>query len=124
MVSIPAILRGYHDGAMETINLKVARFGGLTRAKEVRDLCETLGISMTIEDTMGGDIVSAAVSHLVASTNPKLVFTTTNMSLWITDRFAKGAPEAVDGRTRVPTGPGLGIDVDEAWLGEPEFTVQ
>lgn len=123
MVSIHAILRGYADGAMEAINLKVARIGGLTRAREVRDLCETLGISMTIEDTMGGDIVSAAVAHLVASTRPEFLFTATNMNSWITDRFAEGAPEIVHGRSHVPTGPGLGIEVDEHWLGEPLFSV-
>ena len=123
IVSIQALLRAYHDGATECINLKVSRFGGLTRAKEVRDFCESLGISMTIEDTMGGDITTAAVAHLAASTRPEFLFCTTNMNSWITDRFAKGAPEVVNGRTTVPSGAGLGIEVDESWLGEPEFSV-
>ncbi len=124
MVDIQSLLRAYQDRAMEIINLKVSRFGGLTRAKQVRDLCETLGISMTIEDAMGGDITTASVAHLVASTRPEFVFSTTNMNSWVKDRFAANAPEAVNGRTTVPSGPGLGIEVDESWLGEPLFTVQ
>jgi cis-L-3-hydroxyproline dehydratase len=124
IVDLQTLLRGYQDRAMEVINLKVSRFGGLTRAKQVRDLCETLGISMTIEDAMGGDITTAAVTHLVASTRPEYVFTTTNMNSWVRERFAAGAPEATNGRTSVPSGPGLGIEVDESWLGEPLFTAR
>jgi L-alanine-DL-glutamate epimerase-like enolase superfamily enzyme len=124
MVDVQALLRAYHDRAMEIINLKISRFGGLTRAKQVRDLCETLGISMTIEDAMGGDIVTASVAHLVGSTRPEYVFSTTCMNSWVTDRFAAGAPEARNGRTWVPSGPGLGIEVDESWLGEPFFTAR
>jgi L-alanine-DL-glutamate epimerase-like enolase superfamily enzyme len=124
MIDVQALLRAYHDRAMEIINLKISRFGGLTRAKQVRDLCETLGISMTIEDAMGGDIVTASVAHLVGSTRPEYVFSTTCMNSWVTDRFAADAPEARNGRTWVPSGPGLGIEVDESWLGEPLFTAR
>ncbi len=124
ITSIGALLRGYQDRAMEAINLKIARFGGLTRAKEVRDLCEALGISMTIEDSMGGDIATAGITHLVASTRPEFVFTTTCMNTWVKERFAGGAPEARNGRSWAPTGPGLGIQVDESWLGEPLLTVR
>ena len=51
---------------MEAINLKISKLGGLTRARQIRELAETLGIRLTIEDTWGGDLVTAAVSHLAA----------------------------------------------------------
>ena len=54
--------------AMEAFNLKISKVGGLTRAKLMRDLAVTLGLRVTIEDTWGGDLVTAAVSHLAAST--------------------------------------------------------
>ena len=63
----PAFLRAFHAGGMEAINLKISKLGGLTRARQIRELAETLGIRLTIEDTWGGDLVTAAVSHLAAS---------------------------------------------------------
>jgi L-alanine-DL-glutamate epimerase-like enolase superfamily enzyme len=62
--STAAILRGAADLAMDVVNIKISKFGGLTRAKQARDLCVSLGIAMTIEDSWGGDIVTAAIAHL------------------------------------------------------------
>ena len=53
------------DGGAGGVNLKLGKVGGLTRAKLLRDLAQELGIALTIEDTWGGDVASAAVSHLV-----------------------------------------------------------
>ncbi|MCX5790408.1 MAG: asparagine synthase-related protein, partial [Elusimicrobia bacterium] len=49
-------------------NLKISKVGGLTKARQIRDLCVSLGIAMTIEDTWGGDITTAAIAHLAHST--------------------------------------------------------
>ena len=47
---------------------KISKVGGLTRARQIRDLCVSLGIALTIEDTWGGDITTAAIAHLAHST--------------------------------------------------------
>ena len=60
---IDTLLRGHADLAMDVVNIKIGKFGGLSRARQARDLCLTLGIAMTIEDTWGGDIVTAAIAH-------------------------------------------------------------
>ena len=46
---IEPLLKGYTDGAMDVVNIKISKFGGLTRARQARDLCVTLGVAMTIE---------------------------------------------------------------------------
>ena len=56
---------------MEGFNLKINRVGGLTKAKLMRDVGQELGISVSVEDSWGGDLTTAAVSHLAASTNPR-----------------------------------------------------
>jgi L-alanine-DL-glutamate epimerase-like enolase superfamily enzyme len=53
MDDLRMLMRGYRDSAMDVVNLKVSRVGGLTRARQFRDLCVTLGITMTIEDSWG-----------------------------------------------------------------------
>ena len=40
--------------AMDVVNMKISKFGGLTKARQARDLCVSLGIAMTIEDSWGG----------------------------------------------------------------------
>ncbi len=59
--SVDAILQASADAAMDCVNIKISKFGGLTKAKQARDLCVSLGIAMTLEDSWGGDIVTAAI---------------------------------------------------------------
>lgn len=48
--------------------------GGLTKARAIRDLAVSAGIPMNIEDTWGGDIVTAAIAHLAHSTPDDYLF--------------------------------------------------
>ena len=121
-----ALIRAFNARAMEAINLKISRVGGLTKAKFMRDLCESLGVRMTIEDTWGGDLTTAAVSHLAASTDPDLLFAASYMNDWVLEHVAGYSPRSRDGRGTVSNAdlPGLGIDVDVASLGAPLFSVE
>ena len=74
---------------MDVVNVKISKFGGLTRAKQARDLCVSLGIAMTLEDTWGGDIVTAAISHLAHSTPPEFLFTATDFNSYVTQPLAE-----------------------------------
>jgi L-alanine-DL-glutamate epimerase-like enolase superfamily enzyme len=118
------VIRAYNDRAMDVINIKISRVGGLTKAIEIRDMCERLGIIMTLEDSWGGDIATAAIAHLVGSTRPEFLFTSTDFNSYIDVQIADDAPKRQQGRLTVPTAPGLGITVDEARLGEPVFTAK
>src|SRR5262249_8335121 len=46
---VPILLRAAADSAMDVVNLKISKLGGLTRTRQARDLCVSLGIAMTIE---------------------------------------------------------------------------
>ena len=114
-----ALLRGHADGALDVVNLKISKLGGLTRARQARDLCAELGIAMTIEDTWGGDIATAAIAHLAHSTPTELLFTATDFNSYVTVSTAEGAPQRRDGRLAASTGPGLGIAPRREVLGKP-----
>jgi L-alanine-DL-glutamate epimerase-like enolase superfamily enzyme len=124
ITGVTPFLRAYHDGAMDVINIKISRVGGLSKAVQLRNLCESLGIVMTIEDSWGGDITTATIAHLAGSTRPEFLFTSTDFNSYIDVRVAPDAPRRRDGRLSVPSGPGLGISVDEKALGDPILTVQ
>lgn len=122
--SLAMLMRGHHDLAMDVVNLKISKFGGLTKTRQARDLCATLGIAMTIEDSWGGDIVTAAIAHLAHSTPPELLFTSTDFNSYVTVPFADGAPQRVAGRMRASSAPGLGVAPRLDVLGEPVVVVE
>ena len=121
--SLDALIRAHHEHALDAVNIKVSRVGGLTRAREFRDLCCHLGIPMTIEDTAGSDIAMAAVSHLAHSTPPELLFSCAAHTERVTVVTAKGSPKFENGRMASSQSPGLGITPIESVLGAPVLEV-
>ncbi|MHC4995823.1 MAG: cis-3-hydroxy-L-proline dehydratase [Planctomycetota bacterium] len=119
---IDPILRASSDMAMDVVNIKISKFGGLTRARQARDLCASLGIAMTIEDSWGGDIVTAAIAHLAHSTPTELLFTSTDFNSYVTQPFADGAPQRNNGRLAASTEAGLGVHPMMDVLGEPAWS--
>lgn len=109
------LLRARADLAMDVVNLKICKLGGLTRTKQVRDLCVSMGIAMTLEDSWGGDITTAAIAHLAHSTPEEYRFTSTDFNSYVTVSNASGAPQRKNGFMQASDAPGLGI--------EPRFDV-
>ena len=123
ILDAPSLLAAHEAGGMEAINIKVGRVGGLARARLLRDLCAQLGLRTTIEDSWGGDVVTAAVAHLAASTSAETLFTVSFMNDWTNEHVAGHEPRSQAGYGAAPDRPGLGVEVDVELLGEPLFSV-
>jgi len=121
--SLEMLLRGHADGAMDVVNLKISKLGGLTKTKQARDLCVSIGIAMTLEDSWGGDITTAAIAHLAHSTPEAFRFTATDFNSYVTVSTAEGAPQREQGFMRAGTDPGLGIRPRPDVLGKPVVDV-
>ncbi len=121
---IDVVVRGVADQAMDVINLKISKVGGLTKARQIRDLCVSLGIAMTIEDTWGGDIITAAIAHLAHSTPSRYLFSATDFNSYVTVSFADGAPLRTNGRLAASDEPGLGARPKLEPLGKPVVHVR
>lgn len=120
---VPALLRAHADGATDVINIKLSKVGGLSNARQLRDLCVATGIAMTIEDSGGGDIVTAAITHLAHSTPEASRFSVSDCNSYVTVALADGAPRRVGGTMSAPEGPGLGVSPRSAVLGQPVLTI-
>ena len=118
------LLRSHSDQAADVVNIKISKFGGLTKAALARDLCVEMGVAMTIEDSWGGDITTAAIAHLAHSTPTEFLFTATDFNSYVTVSTAEGAPQRVHGRMAASTAPGLGIAPRWDVLGAPLVDVQ
>ncbi|EMY36209.1 mandelate racemase/muconate lactonizing protein [Arthrobacter crystallopoietes BAB-32] len=116
------VFRAKYDAGAVSINIKISRVGGLTKAARMRDLMQELDMMISMEDTWGGDIVSAAVSHLAASTKPENFQNASFMNDWTDGHVAGYNPRSVGGRGSAPKEPGLGITVQTQGL-EPIFSV-
>jgi len=115
---IHTLCRGLADHAFDVVNLKISKLGGLTRARQARDLCIAHGIAMTIEDTWGGDLATAAITHLAHSTPAELLFTSTDFNSYGPTVMANHAPRRQGGRMTALTTPGLGCTPIGEVLGE------
>jgi L-alanine-DL-glutamate epimerase-like enolase superfamily enzyme len=115
---MPELLRASNDQAMDVVNIKISKFGGLTKARLARDLCVSLGVAMTLEDSWGGDIITSAIACIAHSTPTELLFTSTDFNSYGTVSIATGAPQRNNGRLAATTNPGLGIEPRMDVLGE------
>ena len=122
ITDVQALVRAAGERVAEGVNLKVSRVGGLSPARVIRDLCASW-IALTVEDTWGGDLCSAAVAHLAGSTPPSVLYAASFMNDWTLEHLAGYEPRSANGRGPVPPAPGLGIEVDEDLLGECLFQV-
>lgn len=122
--SVRDIVRAYKDGAADIINLKVAKLGGITKTNEARNLCARLGIPVFIDNAKGGDIVTAAMTHLAQSTPPAILFATTDFSSYINEKIATGTPVKKSGRLAASNAPGLGITPLDSVLSDPVLDIK
>jgi cis-L-3-hydroxyproline dehydratase len=107
--AVDVLLRAKNDLAMDVANLKISKLGGLTKARQVRDLCVSMGYAMTLEDSWGGDITTAAIAHFAHSTPEAFRFTSTDFNSYNTVSNADGAPQRENGFMKAGLAPGLGV---------------
>jgi L-alanine-DL-glutamate epimerase-like enolase superfamily enzyme len=104
------------------INLKITRVGGLSKARQIRDLCTSLGIGLWIQETGGSQIANAGTAHLGHSTRKETALGVWDCTELAHITVADHGPELGDGRMRAPDRPGLGIEPKLDVLGEPTMT--
>ena len=121
--SISAFLRAYKDKAMDIINIKISKLGGITKSKLLRDLCVELGVGMTIEDSWGGDIATSAIAHLAHSTPSKYLFSSTDFNSYNTLSYSKGSPQRKKGKFEASNNIGLGIEINSKKIKNPVFKI-
>jgi cis-L-3-hydroxyproline dehydratase len=121
VVSVGALLDAWRSG-VDGVTIKLSRLGGITRAAALRDLAVELGLEVTVEDTGGASIDTAAMLHTGLSTPEPHRLHMVDFRAWVTVDNATGLPQAHGGRLMPADGPGLGVEVREADLGDPFFT--
>lgn len=117
--SLQALLRAQQARLMDGITIKIARVGGITRARQLRDLAVDCGLAVTIEDTGGAQIDTAAMAHLSLGVPISHRTHTCDFHHWVTVANARCALRCEAGAMDAPRTPGLGVEVDPAQFGAP-----
>ncbi|MGP3910428.1 glucarate dehydratase family protein [Nonomuraea sp. 10N515B] len=88
-------------------------WGGLVRSAHIATLCDTFGLSLSMHSNSHLGISLAAMTHLAAAT-PNLTFACDTHTPWQDgqDVVAPGSLRFTDGAVPVPSGPGLGVELD------------
>ncbi|MGU3502233.1 glucarate dehydratase family protein [Mycobacterium sp. C31M] len=88
-------------------------WGGLQRSRLLAGICETFGLGLSMHSNSHLGISLAAMVHLAGAT-PNLTYACDTHWPWKTEEVVKdGALRFVDGSVPVPTGPGLGVEIDD-----------
>ena len=117
--SLEDVLEIHRRGLADGLTLKISRLGGVGKTRLIRDLAVELGFMITVEDTGGAEIDTAAMAHLSLSTPQERRLHAIAFHEWVTVRTATNTPPVSGSRMGVPDGAGLGIDVLPELLGTP-----
>jgi glucarate dehydratase len=102
-------------GAVDVILADAYKWGGLSTSRKLAGACEMLGLSMGMHSGSELGISTAAHLHLAAST--PVIDHAMDSTLWLQSDDIIENPFTIDaGAIRLPSGPGLGVDLDEEKL--------
>jgi L-alanine-DL-glutamate epimerase-like enolase superfamily enzyme len=119
VASLEELLEIHRRGAADGLTLKISRLGGVTKTRRLRDLAVDLGFMVTVEDTGGAEVDTAATAHLSLSTPAERRLHTVCFQDWVTVSTATNAPVVSGCKMSLADGPGLGLEMRREVLGQP-----
>jgi L-alanine-DL-glutamate epimerase-like enolase superfamily enzyme len=99
--------------AADVINLKLTREGGFVPARRVAGAAALMGLEIVCGSVVQSALIDAACAHFFACT-PGIIYNESGKGpAWHLEDLVTGL-RVEGGQVHVPTGPGLGVEVDEA----------
>jgi glucarate dehydratase len=114
VVAFDQLRPAVEEDAVEVILSDHHFWGGLNRSKSLAGICDAFGLSLSMHSNSHLGISLAAMTHLAAAT-PNLTYACDTHWPWKSaedDVIVPGVLRFVDGAVPVPTGPGLGVELD------------
>ena len=110
---IPQIRQWNDAGAIQGVNLKTIKLGGIQPTMQAAILSHELGLKIDLAAKLGeSSIGSAALIHL-AYTVPNLDWGVNPVSQYLAEDIVRKPLVPILGSIPLPSGPGLGVDIDE-----------
>jgi L-alanine-DL-glutamate epimerase-like enolase superfamily enzyme len=106
-------VRSFADTAVAGVSLKLIKHGGITGVMRAAALCEHVGLQVNLAGKVAESAISAAADLHCAAAMGATAFGCSPANHVLARDVCAEPPAAADGAYDVPTGPGLGIDVDD-----------
>jgi glucarate dehydratase len=113
VVSVETFAEGVEKKSVGVVLSDHHYWGGLRHTRELGALCDTFGLAMSMHSNSHLGISLAAMTHVAAAT-PHLGYACDTHYPWnrSDDVVKPGVLRFVDGAMPVPSGPGLGVELD------------
>jgi L-alanine-DL-glutamate epimerase-like enolase superfamily enzyme len=115
-ISLAHVDRALEEGAVRMVSIKTARTG-YTESRRILDLCIARSIPVVVgsqyEGVVGAMATIGFAAAFAATAGQPAEFTN---FIDLEEDVAVAAPDVRGGRVAVPTGPGLGVEIDEERL--------
>lgn len=102
------VLRLVEMDCVDYVNIKLMKAGGLRRAGQIADICESAGIPCMIGSMMESTVSGTAAAHL-AMAHPNIKLYDLDAPLWMKDEGLKGGMSYEGREVTVGDLPGLGV---------------
>jgi muconate cycloisomerase len=96
------------------VSLKFIKLGGITPALEAARLCRRLGLKVNIAAKMAESSLAASATVTFACAAPNVDWGVSLTHFYLAEDIVRSPLPIADGEVVLPTGPGLGMAVDEA----------
>jgi muconate cycloisomerase len=114
--SMDDIRRHHALGAAQGGSLKMIKLGGVTRACEAAELCQSLGMRINIAGKIAESSVATAAVVQLAAAAPSLDWGLSITNQYVMADVVRSPIRVRHGHVELPSGAGLGIEVDEQAL--------
>jgi L-alanine-DL-glutamate epimerase-like enolase superfamily enzyme len=105
-------------GAAKGGSLKMIKLGGVTRAYQAAELFDELGMHVNMAGKVAESSVSSAAVLQLAAAAPSIEWGVSVTCQYLKEDVCKDSLDVVNGQVTVPTGAGLGVEVDEDALSK------
>jgi o-succinylbenzoate synthase len=110
--SVRGVRRAVETEACDVVNVKLASAGGFRAAREALRLARGRGLGAFLSSTLDGPWGIAAALQLAAAEDLEMACGLATLELFDSP-LKRALPAPRNGTLKVPTGPGLGVQVDE-----------
>jgi o-succinylbenzoate synthase len=111
-------------GACAVVNVKVGRVGGIRAVREIHELCFAADTPMWCGGMLETGVGRAHNIHLASLPGFGLPGDTASASRTYSQDIVEQPLEAENGWMAVPTGPGIGVTLNQGFLGEVTQSVE
>lgn len=99
------------------VSLKFIKLGGITPALAAAGLCRRLGLKVNVAAKMAESSLAAAATVAFACAAPNIDWGVSITHFYLAEDIVRTPLPIVGGAVALPSGPGLGVVVDEATVG-------